>query len=123
MIGNTANEASRIQDLASPDTVMISNDTWLLVKDKFEFIEHGETMLKGRDHPVRLYEVRHLKGAADDQRIKQESDGFQLRVDPQVIEDKADVIAALEEAINCSGQNDQPRTGLKLSRVISSRRS
>lgn len=99
VIGNTANEASRIQDLASPDTVMISNDTWLLVKDKFEFIEHGETMLKGRDHPIRLYEVRHPKGEADDHRIKQESDGFQLRVDPQVIEDKADVIAALEEAI------------------------
>ena len=99
VIGNTANEASRIQNLARPDTVMISNDTWLLVKDKFEFIDHGETMLKGRGHPVGLFEVRPLQGDADNQRIRQESDGFQLRVDPQAIADKTDAIAALEAAL------------------------
>ena len=99
VIGNTANEASRIQNLARPDTVMISNDTWLLLKDKFEFIDHGETMLKGRGHPVGLFEVRPLQGDADNQRIRQESDGFQLRVDPQAIADKTDAIAALEAAL------------------------
>lgn len=99
VIGNTANEASRIQDLAQPDTVMISDETWLLVKEMFHCQSHGEVMLKGRDHPVKLHQVTSPHDQAADRRIRVEGTGYQLRLDPDSIDDRDAVISALEESI------------------------
>ncbi|MGC6484407.1 MAG: adenylate/guanylate cyclase domain-containing protein [Candidatus Puniceispirillales bacterium] len=99
VIGNTANEASRIQGLAKPDTVLVSNETWLLVRDQFDGIDHGETQLKGRDHPVRVYEVTGTKGESTDSRITRDGDGFHLRVDPEKLNSSDDLITVLEEMI------------------------
>ena len=99
VIGNTANEASRIQSLAQPDTVMISHDTWLLVKDMFDCENHGEFTLKGRDHPVNLFEVKSASTEISDQRIRLEGAGYHLRLDPEELKNRDDVISALEETI------------------------
>ncbi|MCE2518163.1 MAG: adenylate/guanylate cyclase domain-containing protein, partial [Alphaproteobacteria bacterium] len=51
-IGNAVNEASRLETLAAPDTVVISADTNALIEGKIDTVSIGEMVLKGRDHPV-----------------------------------------------------------------------
>lgn len=56
--GSTANEAARIQQLADPDTVVISDTTQALVWPWFETSSLGPKPLRGVSRPVEVFEVR-----------------------------------------------------------------
>jgi class 3 adenylate cyclase/predicted ATPase/energy-coupling factor transporter ATP-binding protein EcfA2 len=56
-LGTTPNVAARIQDLAQPDTVTISDATYRLVQSRFSVSSMGEHNLKGFSHPIHLYNV------------------------------------------------------------------
>lgn len=56
-IGDAANVASRIESIAQPDTVYISENTWRLVRDHFEMHEVGQVELKGVSKPVKTFRV------------------------------------------------------------------
>jgi class 3 adenylate cyclase/tetratricopeptide (TPR) repeat protein len=56
-IGDTVNLASRIQALAEPGSVLITPSTHRLVDGYFVTHDHGEHPVKGKQQPVRLYEV------------------------------------------------------------------
>jgi len=56
-VGSTVNIAARIQGIAQPDTVVISDATRLLTRGFFEYRELGTPLLKGVSTPIRLYEV------------------------------------------------------------------
>ena len=57
VVGATANEASRIQSIAAPDTVVISDTTHALVREYFEFEPLGPVALRGVSRPVELFAV------------------------------------------------------------------
>ena len=42
--------------------ILISEDTWALVKDEFEGRPVGEITVKGREQPVKTWEVLGIKG-------------------------------------------------------------
>jgi class 3 adenylate cyclase/tetratricopeptide (TPR) repeat protein len=57
--GDTPNIAARLQNLAAPDTLLISDTTWRLVKPAFDGEDVGEHELKGISEPIRLWRVTH----------------------------------------------------------------
>jgi class 3 adenylate cyclase len=57
VLGKHVNIASRLQALAEPGTVLVSEATWLLVKDEVALEANGEAMLKGLHVPVKTYQV------------------------------------------------------------------
>ena len=62
IIGETPNLAARMQTLADPGTVIISNSTRTLLRDAFEYRSIGSHELKGFNTPVPAW---HLIGASD----------------------------------------------------------
>lgn len=57
VIGRTPNLAARLQGVAEPGEVVISADTWKLVKGLFRVESMGEHRLKGIAEPVTAYRV------------------------------------------------------------------
>src|SRR5262249_27060319 len=57
MIGGTVNLASRLEHEAPPGGVLISFETYALVKDEVWCEERGPVRVKGIAHPVATYEV------------------------------------------------------------------
>jgi TOMM system kinase/cyclase fusion protein len=56
-LGDTPNVAARLQSLAHPDTVVISEATSRLVRGFFTLHDRGTQTLKGVDTPVRVHQV------------------------------------------------------------------
>ena len=56
-MGDTTNVAARLQSAALPGTVLISADTYHLVKQLFELRPRGSAMVKGKSAPIVTYEV------------------------------------------------------------------
>src|SRR3712207_5449509 len=57
-MGDTTNVAARLQSAAMPGTVLISADTYHLVKQLFEFKPRGAMEIKGKSMPIRSEERR-----------------------------------------------------------------
>jgi hypothetical protein len=62
-VGATPNLAAKLQGLAAPDTVVISDATAALVQGYFVCEPLGEYALPGTPAPSTLYQVRHASGA------------------------------------------------------------
>ena len=56
-MGDTTNLAARMQNAAKPGTVLISADTYHLVKELFDFNPRGAIEVKGKSAPIETYEV------------------------------------------------------------------
>lgn len=56
-IGDTTNLASRLESLAAPGTVLVSEETFQLVRGFFEMKAAGPFQVKGKTSPVVAYEV------------------------------------------------------------------
>ena len=62
-VGDTPNIAARLQSLAAPDTVVVSDATWRLVQGYFACDDLGRQFLKGVEAPVQAYRVLAPSGA------------------------------------------------------------
>jgi len=56
-MGDTTNVAARMQSAATPGTVLISANTYHLVKELFEFEPRGAIEVKGKSMPIETHEV------------------------------------------------------------------
>ncbi len=56
-VGDTINMASRMESLAEPGTVFVTEDTFRLTEGFFRFEALGEHRVKGKQNPVRVYRV------------------------------------------------------------------
>ena len=57
IIGDAVNVAARLEGIARPGQILLTEATRELVSDTFEIQSAGERMLPGRNRPERLYEV------------------------------------------------------------------
>jgi adenylate cyclase len=72
-IGDTVNLASRLESLTKDygASVIVSEDTWALIRDRFPTRRLGEVTVKGKSRPVRIFTVlpadirRHPRAALD----------------------------------------------------------
>ncbi len=67
-VGDTTNVAARLEELAEPGTILISEATERLLSGFFDVEDRGELQIKGHTRPVRAYEViaeRPVRGRLD----------------------------------------------------------
>ncbi len=102
IIGRDANLASRLQNAAEPDEILISNDTYLLVRDKIMCREKGTVRLRGIANPVQVWQVMDFRAdmGAQSTWIEHELDGFAMLMDINKVKnyDKDRIVKALELA-------------------------
>jgi class 3 adenylate cyclase/tetratricopeptide (TPR) repeat protein len=68
--GDAVNTAARVQAAAEPGTVLVDDGTWRVARGSITFADAGEHTLKGKTHPMRLWQARHVvSGAGGNQRI------------------------------------------------------
>jgi class 3 adenylate cyclase/tetratricopeptide (TPR) repeat protein len=63
-VGDTVNLASRMQTMAEPGTIQITENTHRLTKGFFEFQPLGEVQVKGKEETVKAYRVLGLGSAS-----------------------------------------------------------
>ncbi|NDV25274.1 hypothetical protein FMR86_01265 [Desulfovibrio sp. JC010] len=57
IIGGQVNVAARLEQNAPPDQILISHETWALVKDEFRCLGRAPILVKGIQHSIRTYQV------------------------------------------------------------------
>ena len=57
IIGSQVNIASRLESIADPDQIIISHETWSLVKDEIYSIKQRPVTVKGISHPIQTYQA------------------------------------------------------------------
>ncbi len=97
IIGNQVNLASRLESNADVDEILISEETYLLVKEQVTCVKRGLIEAKGFDHPIQTYQVndtfqRHF--------LEERQSGFSLSIDFDHYDMNRDsVIKVLENTI------------------------
>lgn len=56
-VGDTTNLAARLQQVAEPDQILLSDTTHKLVSGFFETTDHGDIVVKGHESPVHTYQA------------------------------------------------------------------
>jgi class 3 adenylate cyclase/tetratricopeptide (TPR) repeat protein len=59
-VGDTLSLASRMKGLAEPDTIQVSENTFGLTEDYFEFRPCGDVQVKGEKESIKIYQVLGL---------------------------------------------------------------
>jgi class 3 adenylate cyclase len=57
VIGDTVNTAARLQDMAKPGQIIISENCYEKVKESFKCNQVGSINLKNKANPIMVYEV------------------------------------------------------------------
>jgi len=96
ILGSNVNLASRLESNASPDEILISNETYLLIKEEIKCVKKEEIKVKGITNLVQTFEV---DSSSNSSVVIEEHDGFNLSVDLNEIK-KEDVIKILENKLN-----------------------
>lgn len=83
IVGGAVNLASRLEGAADTDEILISQDTFSLIKEKIACRPKSEITVKGIAYPVRTYTVIDLLETLQKERehIKAQLEGFNLAID------------------------------------------
>ena len=100
IIGGEVNLASRLESNASVGQILVSHETYSLIKNSITCEEREEINVKGLAHKVRTYQVidKKEKNEKEVTKIKDNYEGFSLSIDLNVSR-KAEVIASLKNAL------------------------
>jgi adenylate cyclase len=85
IVGGQVNLASRLESNAEPDQILISHETYALVKDVIACTEKGEITVKGIARPIQTYQVLDLKENLQNHEttISARHEGFMVDIDMQ----------------------------------------
>jgi adenylate cyclase len=102
IIGQEVNLASRLESSAEAGEILISSETYNLVKDKIMCRLKGKVEMKGFSQPVDTYQVIDFRRdlGSNPSFIEHDSEGFSLYLDTQKVKsyDKDRIADALESA-------------------------
>ena len=99
VLGNGVNLASRLEGLADPNSVLISENTFNIIKGEIDCESSDEVTVKGKLHPVKTYKVKGISINKHSTEILMEDKGFLLNIDKSIIEDKSAIIKKLEQSV------------------------
>ncbi|MBM7060813.1 adenylate cyclase [Pseudomonas sp. UL073] len=102
IIGREVNLASRLESNAEAGEILISHETYSLIKDVIMCRDKGQITVKGFSRPVQIYHVVDLRRdlGATSSYVEHELPGFSMYLDTNGIQnyDKERVIQALNQA-------------------------
>jgi len=99
-IGNGVNLASRLESNANTNQILISEDTYLLVRDQVECIKLEQIQVKNIVRPIQTYEVvGELVAEGGLPRFEEHTEGFSLLIYPNQVGDVGKKCALLEDAL------------------------
>jgi len=75
------NLASRLEHLAPPGGILISYETYALVKNAIRCEERGRVQVKGIAYPVATYQVMEPGNGAEQERASIEEEDRHVRID------------------------------------------
>tara|TARA_Y100000591_G_scaffold314616_1_gene321388 strand:+ start:1532 stop:2710 length:1179 start_codon:yes stop_codon:yes gene_type:complete len=106
IIGGEVNLASRLESNAPVGQILVSHETYSLIKSSIICEEREEIKVKGLPHKVRTYQVigkkeKNENGVA---KLKDNFEGFSLSIDLEISR-KAKVIASLKNALSKVQEN------------------
>jgi hypothetical protein len=101
IIGNEVNLASRLQSHAEPGSILITYETYSLIKDIAPAEEQEPVYVKGFADPIRNYKIVGLYDDLVEQGrvIREERDGVHILLDLER-QDKAGALEALESVLS-----------------------
>lgn len=103
IIGKEVNLAARLEKLSEPGEILVSLETFSLIKDSILCRDKGEIEVKGFSKPVPIYSVvdfrRDISGA-NQSFIELEAEGFAMYMDSNKVgpESRETILRALEKA-------------------------
>lgn len=102
-LGTHVNLASRLESACDAGEILISHETWSLVKDTIMCRDKGEVTVKGFSHPIKVYQVmEHRKHSGEKQSyFEDNAQGFSVHMDLEKLRnyDRDRVVNTLEKII------------------------
>jgi len=102
LLGTEVNLASRLESASEPGEILISHETYSLIKDLIMCRDKGEIQVKGYQQPVRVYSVEDMrKNLGKDQTYFEHlTNGFSIYMDLDRVRnyDKDKILASLLNA-------------------------
>ncbi|WP_369602127.1 adenylate/guanylate cyclase domain-containing protein [Hahella sp. SMD15-11] len=102
IIGKEVNLASRLESMAEPGEILVSYETFALIKDTIMCRDKGQITVKGFSKPIPIYSVIDFRRDIGDNKsfIEHETEGFAMYLDTGKISDTARerILKALESA-------------------------
>lgn len=101
VLGNGVNLASRLETLAKPNEILISENTYNIIKNNINCAYFDEIKVKGKAHPIKTFQVQGLiSDKKDRETIDYETDGFSLTLDKEQIKNKEKIIGYLKKSLD-----------------------
>lgn len=99
VLGTHVNLASRLESAADAGEILISHETWSLVKDIIMCRDKGEITVKGFSHPIKVYQVVDFRKdlGRNQSYFEENSEGFSMHLDLDKIRnyDKDRIVSTL----------------------------
>lgn len=121
IIGNNVNLAARFEAAANPDSILISPETYALVKDEIECVIGGEFTLKGVTGTIRAYTPVRFKDSNTNLEFARVTSGGELIFPEKPLNlkllsntEKRNLLLSLKdtfESIIASSENGKKKTG------------
>jgi class 3 adenylate cyclase len=100
IIGSPVNLAARLQSNGEPGGILLSHETYSLVKEAIRAEEQAPIQVKGFSKPIRNYKVvAQFDDASQTPVIREEQDGLRIFMDFRKL-DKASAVAALRSMLS-----------------------
>jgi class 3 adenylate cyclase len=101
VLGNGVNLASRLESLANANEILVSENTYNVIRNDIRCTYIDEIKVKGKSHPVKTFQVQDLIiDKSDRETIDFETDGFSLMLDREQIKNKEKIIGYLKKSLN-----------------------
>jgi len=103
IIGGQVNLANRLESAAVPGEILIGQETYALVRDRFSCVAKEPIHLKGIEGSVQSYQVIGASsGDSDSAHLEALRKGFSLKLDAESIdpEDRSSIVETLRAAIS-----------------------
>ena len=102
VIGNGVNLAARLEANSESNKILISEDTYLLVKEEMKCIKKQEISVKGISYPIQTYEVSGFSSSSSSysSKLVKSIPGLSLTFDPNEIEDNDRAMKLISDVLS-----------------------
>ena len=101
VLGNGVNLASRLESLANANEILVSENTYNVIRNEIRCTYIDEIKVKGKTHPIKTFQVQDLiLEKSDGEIIDFETEGFLLTLDKEQIKNKEKIIGYLNRSLD-----------------------